>query len=80
MDRKTAIEKLTASVGELGGWFEEGMRWKELLEASAPDYHPYLEAIREAIVRDNIRISVIEHQQTSNGATKSAMKYARSYS
>ena len=63
-------EKYKESVGWLGGFFgvgEDGkpvkdMRWKDYLEHFKPETYPYLEAIRESVVENNIRFGGDYHQ------------------
>jgi hypothetical protein len=49
-------------IGWWGGFFENGMRWKDYLEAFEPDMHPYLEAARKSAVANNIKATGAQHQ------------------
>lgn len=67
------------AVGGLGGFFnagnifteekgydeenKTGMRWQDYLDAWNEKHHPYLEALREAIVEGNIRRGGFWHQE-----------------
>ncbi len=58
-------KKYKKSVGGMGGWFnfhEEGKRWKDYLEEMKEKYHPYLEAIRMAVLRTGNRATGDDHQ------------------
>lgn len=53
-------------VGSMGGWFKEGMRWKDYLEQE-PVQREYAEAIRAAVLERNLYISGDAHQNDSGG-------------
>ena len=59
--------KLPGSIGGTGGWVH-GQTWPEYLDAmclSNDDPHlPYYKALREAVVKDSIRVGGDEHQQS----------------
>ena len=55
------IEGGTA-IGWWGGFVENGMRWKDYLEAFNEKVHPYLEAARKSAVENNIRATGEQHQ------------------
>lgn len=48
-----AAEKLPRAVGALGGLWRAQL-WEEYLEDWSPEVHPYLEAIRKAVVERKI--------------------------
>jgi hypothetical protein len=50
------------TIGWWGGFFEEGMRWQDYLDAINPKVHPYLEAARRSAVENRIRVSGESHQ------------------
>ena len=49
-----------------GGFFGEGMRWKDYLETFDDDVQPYLEAARQSAVHNTIKATGDQHQ---NGIT-----------
>ena len=51
-----------ASIGWWGGFFENGMRWKDYVENFDPEVHPYLEAARKSAVDTKIKATGMEHQ------------------
>lgn len=58
------------SLGWLGGWFnfkETGNRWKDYLKNFTPEAHPYLEAVRTAILERQSRMTGERHQYSSDG-------------
>jgi len=60
-DDARAIEGGTA-LGWWGGFFEEGMRWKDYLGAFDEKVHPYLEAARKSAVAHSIKATGEQHQ------------------
>lgn len=54
-------EKYDESVGLMGGWVE-GERWKEYLETHSPKSLEYLEALRERILEEKLKVGGDEHQ------------------
>lgn len=54
-------------VGGLGGFFKEGMRWDDYLKETQEDWHPYVEAIRQSAIENNIRITGKQHQYGDSG-------------
>ena len=48
--------------GWWGGFFEEGMRWKDYIEEFDDDIIPYLEAARESAVKNKIMVKGGQHQ------------------
>jgi len=61
IDSDKAEDKKT-SFGGLGGWFDDGMRWKDYLESWTDKVREYAEATREYIVANGIRTTGSEHQ------------------
>lgn len=55
--------KKTESIGGSGGFFAEGMRWQDYIDELKPEQIPYAEAIRRAVVKNNIRDTGPWHQQ-----------------
>jgi len=51
----------------LGGFFEEGMRWKDYIEYFEDAVKPYLEALRRDIVDKNLRFGGDDHQDSPSG-------------
>jgi hypothetical protein len=54
-------------LGGMGGFFSDGMRWKDYIENDKEEYHPYLEAIRKSIVANEIWADGYWHQQGDHG-------------
>ncbi len=46
----------------IGGWFDEGHRWKDYIEVFDDKVKPYLEAIRKEIVKNNYKFGGYTHQ------------------
>lgn len=55
------------SVGGMGGFFQNGMRWDAYIKSFLETFHPYLEAIREDVVKNGIEICGDEHQNSDRG-------------
>ena len=56
------------SAGGLGGFFQNGMRWRDYIGDYDNAYHKsYYEALRVNIVENNIRINGSEHQNNKDG-------------
>jgi len=55
------------SFGGMGGWFDNGMRWKDYINTVKPEYKKYPEAIRLAVIHSNIRITGEQHQYGHDG-------------
>ena len=51
--------------GGLGGWFTDGMRWKDYAETHTEEGLRYAEALREAILLRKIKATGSEHQNGS---------------
>ncbi len=58
---------LTESVGGLGGFFENGMRWKDYIEVFPKNFIPYLEAIRDSVIENKLRYTGEFHQYGDTG-------------
>ncbi|HEX8658312.1 MAG TPA: hypothetical protein VF690_12290 [Hymenobacter sp.] len=58
------------NLDDLGGRddFREGMRWPHYLAGYAAEWHPYVEAIRQSIVADNVWAGGDWHQYSAHGA------------
>jgi hypothetical protein len=54
------------SIGGMGGWFKEGLRWKDYIENLKPEVVPYAEAIREAF-KDKKPFGGDHHQDAPDG-------------
>jgi len=58
------------SIGGLGGWFnfnEKGKRWKDYLDATKKELHPYCEAIRKSVIEKKLRTTGDQHQHSGSG-------------
>jgi len=51
--------------GGLGGWFKDGMRWKDYVESYIKEVRPDLEKLRKSIVKNGIRCTGEEHQHSN---------------
>jgi hypothetical protein len=60
-------DELTSSVGGMGGWFQNGLRWKDYIETANFLQVPYFEAIRKEIIAKGIRYTGQEHQYSDSG-------------
>lgn len=63
-------ENLPISVGGLGGWFgrdKKGQRWKDYINEIKIESIPYIEAIRENVIENNIRHNGNDHQNREDG-------------
>ena len=54
-------------IGGLGGFFDDGMRWKDYIERYQSEYQKYYEALRKEIVEKNIQFRGSDHQQDKHG-------------
>lgn len=63
----TDCSRRECSVGGLGGFFRDGMRWKDYIGLVCDDDRKYLEAIRESVVSNGIRYSGETHQYGDSG-------------
>lgn len=58
-----AASKMPESpLGGLGGFFNNGMRWEDYLKRWPTDLHPRLEALKAAIIENNIQCTGARHQ------------------
>jgi len=55
------------SVGWLGGWFKDGMRWDNYIALIVSELREYLEAIRVSVIENKIRYSGETHQHGGTG-------------
>jgi len=55
------------SFGGLGGWFDNGMRWKDYLEACTPKSRQYPMAIRKAVIERQLKEGGDWHQSSDTG-------------
>ncbi len=53
------------NLGGMGGWFQDGHRWKDYLASYKEEAHPMLETLRKSIIENKIQCTGDEHQ---NGA------------
>lgn len=60
-------EKYTDSVGGWGGFFQNGMRWKDFINRYTDEAKPYYEAIRQDVIEKGIRFNGAGHQYSDNG-------------
>lgn len=70
VEKWTSIEEAEKTerrdVGTMGGWFQDGMRWKDYAEKE-PMPLEYAEAIRRSVLKNQIRIDGGEHQEGDEG-------------
>lgn len=52
-----------APCGGLGGFFDNGMRWKDYIECWKPISLPYIEALRKSIIERGLKITGADHQR-----------------
>lgn len=52
---------------QLGGFFEEGMRWDDYIERFNEEKVERAEALREYILEHDVRLSGYEHQNSDEG-------------
>ena len=50
------------NIGSMGGFFEHGMRWRDYIETWREERVPYIEAIRNAVLADDLRVCGDEHE------------------
>lgn len=55
------------SVSTFGGFFSDGMRWKDYITIWKDELVPYIEAIREAVLVQNLQFGGDEHQYGEYG-------------
>lgn len=51
------------SIGGMGGFFEEGRRWRDYIEIWKDRAKPYAEAIRRAVLKERLRTTGWQHQE-----------------
>lgn len=56
-----------APISGLGGWFREGHRWPNYLEAIEPEALPYAEALRAEVLERKLKTTGADHQYASDG-------------
>jgi hypothetical protein len=61
-------QEMKQSIGGGGGWFTEGMRWEDYIAKQESAVIPYLETLRESIIRNQVKQSGTWHQKDPNGA------------
>lgn len=61
-------DKLPQSFGGMGGFFNDGMRWKDYLDVWEESVYPYIEALRADIIKRGIREFGPWHQDSPEGA------------
>lgn len=59
---QSAESKEENGLGGMGGFFDDGMRWKDYLEIWKPEVHELLEDLRKAIVESGLKCTGAEHQ------------------
>lgn len=63
------VDKTGETIGGLGGYFREGMRWKDHLERFTKEGREYAEAFRKYVLKNEIRHGGDWHQEEEvNGA------------
>lgn len=55
------------SFGCMGGFFDDGMRWKDYIDLVEPEYKSYAEALRKEIIEKGIRYNGSQHQNMPDG-------------
>lgn len=60
-------EEREEAIGGLGGFFSNGMRWKDYIEIWNDERVFYAEAIRKDVLKNNIKLTGQEHQESNNG-------------
>jgi hypothetical protein len=55
------------SIGGLGGFFSDGMRWKDYADKLTSEALPYANAIRQSVIEKNIRLTGNDHQYSDEG-------------
>ena len=60
-------KKYEQSFGGLGGWFKDGMRWKDYIEAVYPEKRAYAKALRKEILRLELKEDGHWHQNDEAG-------------
>lgn len=72
-------ESFDISVSGSGGWFNFdvfalegeqnsfGHRWQDLLDIYDEEYYPYLEAIRESVLENTLKLNGSQHENSDHG-------------
>lgn len=55
------------AIGGMGGFFDDGMRWKDYIEIWLDEVKPYAEAIRESVLQRGSLMTGDQHQRSANG-------------
>ena len=63
-------QEFECGIGGWGGWFENGMRWKDYIEEFDDDKQPYHEAIKDSVIANSSRLTGMEHQNDDHGVPK----------
>jgi len=64
------IDPSLEDVGSIGGFFENGMRWKDYINEFGENLRPYYQAIRNSVLETNKRICGDQHQNHDDGVPK----------
>lgn len=67
IDYQDANELPSNSLGGFGGFFQDGMRWKDYLDSREPEEVPYAEGIRAYAIEHNLRTTGEQHQYSPQG-------------
>ena len=60
-----ASDKEQNGIGGMGGFFKEGMRWKDYLDNYIKKAHPLLEELKRSIIKNNIKWTGEEKQENN---------------
>jgi hypothetical protein len=55
------------TIGSLGGFFKDGMRWPDYVDQFVDEGKEYAEAIRQDVIDKHIRLTGEGHQSDSHG-------------
>ncbi len=58
-----------SSIGGLGGFFTNGMRWKDYLDSLHYSSKPYAEGLRKSILKNKFKFTGSQHQGESINGT-----------
>jgi hypothetical protein len=61
------IGERAEAIGGMGGFFSDGMRWKDYIEIWIDEVKPYAEAIRESVLQRGSLMTGDQHQYSANG-------------
>lgn len=67
-EKNLAEDSGLRDIGGMGGFIQHGHRWADYLARHWISVHPYLEAIRTAVLDRGLRESGFWHQEDKNGA------------